>query len=420
MSARRQNSEVLQVTDLKGRRMEPARVILRVLRAEGATGVSQRVARAAYRRSGARASDFALRPEDISDSVTLRLETPAAAPPIGAQLRVAWVTTPPAPGSGGHTTMFRMVEAVEAAGHTCTIYLYDRYRGDVHRHARTVRAWWPGVLAEVREVDDGMEGADVVVATSWPTAHVVAAQTRFAVRRMYLVQDYEPYFYPRGSEYALAEDTYRFGFRCVTIGNMVADLLQRECGVSAAVATFGCDSQVYRLTNPRKRSGIVFYARPDAPRRGFELAVLALAEIKRRRPDQVIHVFGDDPRLPFDTVMHGRLTPAQLCELYNQCAAGLALSFTNISLTAAEMLACGVVPVVNDHEFARADLNHSDVRWAPATPAGLADHLEEAVARSPARPFADQAPAGHVGLGSGWTEATGTFLRTLEDEVWSH
>ena len=45
--------------------------------------------------------------------------------------------------------------------------------------------------------------------------------------RFYLAQDYEPYFYGRGSAYELAEDTYRFGFRMLTVGHMVADELQR-------------------------------------------------------------------------------------------------------------------------------------------------------------------------------------------------
>src|SRR5689334_10120771 len=41
---------------------------------------------------------------------------PAAAP--GQPLTVGWVCTPPSAGSGGHTTMFRMVAALEAHGHT--------------------------------------------------------------------------------------------------------------------------------------------------------------------------------------------------------------------------------------------------------------------------------------------------------------
>ena len=35
----------------------------------------------------------------------------------GSPLRIAWICTPPAPGSGGHTTIFRMIEALERAGH---------------------------------------------------------------------------------------------------------------------------------------------------------------------------------------------------------------------------------------------------------------------------------------------------------------
>lgn len=36
-------------------------------------------------------------------------------------------------------------------------------------------------------------------------------------RRVYFVQDYEPYLYPHGSAYTLADDTYRFGFQAIAL-----------------------------------------------------------------------------------------------------------------------------------------------------------------------------------------------------------
>jgi hypothetical protein len=80
-------------------------------------------------------------------------------------------------------------------------------------------------------------------------------------------------------------------------------------------------------------------------------------------------------------VSHGSLTPERLNLLYNQVVTGLALSFTNISLVAEEMLAAGVVPVVNDSPLARADLRHPDVLWARPTAIALAEALQSAVDR---------------------------------------
>ncbi len=146
--------------------------------------------------------------------------------------------------------MFRMIEAVEAAGHTCVLYLYDRFAGEMSRHEQVIRQYWPRVRAEIRSVAEGLAPLDAYVATAWQTAHVLAVRGHVPTRRLYLVQDFEPFFYPQGSEYALAEDSYRFGFQHLAIGNMCAHLLKEKFNVDAPVAAYGCDTSVYNLTNP--------------------------------------------------------------------------------------------------------------------------------------------------------------------------
>jgi O-antigen biosynthesis protein len=387
----------------------------RVLQRTGTRGLAQRVARVAYQRLGAAELDFPLELADVADSRGLRLAVPARRPARGTPLTVGWICTPPAPGSGGHTTLFRMVEAVEAAGHTCVLYLYDRFAGDLARHEQVIRACWPTMRAEVRSVAGGLAPLDAYVASAWPTAHVLAARADLPTRRLYFIQDFEPFFYPQGSEYTLAEDTYRFGFRAITVGTMIAELLADLFGVPAAVADFGCDTSVYRLSNvDGERTGVVFYARRDVARRGFMLGVLALREFHRRHPDYDIHLFGDaSARVPFPAVNHGRLSPSRLADLYNRCAAGIAMSFTNVSLVPEEMLACGAVPVVVDSRYARAGLANPYVRWALPTPGALAEALGDAVGKQESRVDI----AGSVRARS-WESAQRVTLRTIEDEVY--
>lgn len=353
--------------------------VVAIARRDGLSGLSHRVIRRAYKASRAGDLEFALHAGDIADSTRLDLATPSTPVPAGRPLRVGWVMTPPSPGSGGHTTIFRMVKALEDVGHTCELILYDRFGGDPARQAEVIRRTWPWIRASVRGEQQPGADLDVCLATSWQTAHVLARRP-WTTRRMYFVQDYEPYFFPRGAEYALAEDTYRFGFPIVAIGHMVADVVGNEVGVPATVAPFGTDSSVYRLENRGARNGVVFYTKPDVPRRGFQLGVLALEDFHRRRPDQEIHLFGDDvPDLPFPATRHGRLTPVELNRLYNRTRAGFAMSFTNISLVAEEMLASGTIPVVGDSWLARADLGNPFVSWGAPTPGGLADALIDAV-----------------------------------------
>ncbi|MFC4784705.1 rhamnosyltransferase WsaF family glycosyltransferase [Nocardioides sp. MAHUQ-72] len=354
--------------------------LARKLRAEGAREGAKRVVRRAYRALDAGSLDFPLLDVDIADSTRLLLAEPLPVD-VGRPLRVGWVTTPPGPGSGGHTTMFRMIAALERHGHTCVVLLYDRHHGSLRTHEHVIRSCWPDVRAEVAWVDDGIGATDACVATSWATAHVLALRSeQLRIHRLYLVQDYEPYFYARGSEYELAADTYRFGFTNVALGRMVQERLTEEIGVSSELLPFSCDTTVYRRVDGGPRSGIVFYAKPDVPRRGYRLGILALAEFHRRHPDQEIRVYGDPlPELQIPVTRLSRLAPSELNEIYNRSVAGLALSFTNISLVAEEMLAAGCVPIVNDAGGARADLDNPHVAWAPATPGGLADALCEAV-----------------------------------------
>ena len=383
---------------------------IRRLRRAGVSGLAQRVAARAYRATDARSLGFQLETVDIVGSV------PDVAPSHGP-LVVGWVTSPPAAGSGGHTTLFRMVEGLEARGHRCVVFLYDRHGLDVAQRTAELRQGWPNVRAEVRDARAGISGVDAVVASSWESAHVVATRCAEPTRRLYFVQDYEPYFYPRGSEYELAAMSYRFPFRRIALGEMVRGCLGSELGLDSDVVPFGCDTDVYRLPEPvRPRSGVVLYAKPDVGRRGYLLARLALERFHRVHPDQEIHVYGSRPAdLPFPVTFHGRLTPDELNRLYGGVTAGLAMSFTNISLVAEEMLAAGVVPVVNDSPLARADLANPYVRWAEPTPDGIATQLAAAVTEPDVAGRAGKAAASVIGRS--WAPAQAQVARIVEDEV---
>ncbi|MFZ4518200.1 MAG: glycosyltransferase family 1 protein [Microthrixaceae bacterium] len=383
----------------------------------GPRELARRVARRAYQRLGAQELEFPLLADDVADSARLDLPVPTRRPARGAPLRIAWISEPPARGSGGHTTMFRMIQGLERAGHTCELLLYDRYGGNLDLQREVVRSAWPFVDAAVRGIGDGLDGYDACVATAWSTAHVLARRSAgIPCRRLYLAQDFEPFFYPRGDRYALAEDTYRFGFRTVTIGHMAADLIAPVAGVRPTVAEFGCDTDVYRLTGAGPRDAAVLYLNPSSERRGLRLALLAMAELHRRHPEVEIITFGDDRvDLPFPATRLGVQTPESLARIYNRAITGLALSFTNISLIAEELLACGVIPVVNDHPYARADLAHPDVRWALATPGALADALCAAI-EAPDREERARGAAAGVRTGH-WAPAQATLVAAVEDEV---
>lgn len=326
--------------------------------------------------------ELPVRPEDIVDTYPPGfIGNPR---PRYGKLEVGWVCTPPGPGSGGHTTFFRMVQAVADRGHNCKVLLYDRNSDDVARHVPVIRKHWPHLTAQICSLADGFDGMDAIVASSWPTAYAAAARRRRDIHSFYFIQDYEPYFYPRGTLYALAENSYRLGFLNVALGEMIGAVMRAELGQEpAATVPFACDTETYRLLEgdgQQPRQGVVYYAKRDVDRRGYLLAKLALERFHSLHPEQNIHVYGDRINgwsIPVRN--HGNLPPAELNLLYNQTIAGLAISFTNISLVPEELLAAGNVPVLNESAFSAQVLKDPDVVWSPATPHGMAGALAHAV-----------------------------------------
>lgn len=391
---------------------ERIRQTARLMRDEGGRAVAARLlARGAKQLAPAGYGDLPLAREDLVRAGEVAasgwvLPAPAAMTPDGS-LKVAWVCLPPRAGSGGHTTMFRMVSALERAGHQCVVYLQDQHGWALDQHRRTIRAWWPEVQADIRDLAGGIEDAHAVFATAWMTAYPVLASPAKGVR-CYFVQDFEPSFYPAGSESLLAEATYRFGFHGVTAGRWLADRLRREYSMPADHFDFGCDLDRY-TPDPAlagRRTGVCYYCRPSTPRRAYELAIVALDLFAARHPDVDIHLFGQPAgRLPFRATSHGLLTPEQLNDLYNRCIAGLSLSATNVSLVPHEMLASGCIPVVNDAEHNRVVLDNPEVTYAAATPFELANALSALVSRPERERVAAAERAAASVQGASWEHA---------------
>jgi hypothetical protein len=334
----------------------------------------------------------------------------------GQQLIANWVISPPSPRSGGHTTLFRIVRYLEAHGYLNRVYFYDVYGGDHSYYESIVRNYYD-FHGSVASVDNGMEDAHLVVATGWPTAYPVF-NSRCTGKRFYFVQDYEPYFSPVGAVSLLAENTYQMGFHAITAGKWLAHKLSVEFGMASDSFEFGCDTSVYHLAQNTKRSGLIFYARPEAARRGFELGLMAMEVFAARNPDIDLHFYGDTiGKLPFRVIDHGRVSPDQLNRIYNQCFAGLSLSLTNVSLVPHEMLAAGCIPVVNEAVQNRIVLDNPFVRYAPPTPHALASELE-ALIRTPDFDSLSQAAAASVRSAT-WDDAGATvdaILRRVLEE----
>lgn len=299
----------------------------------------------------------------------------------------AWIMSPPGVGSGGHQNLFRFIQFLEAAGHTATIYLYHAAGPidiDSVREMLATNPSFPDLQAPVVLLGDAgvAPGTDAIFATGWETAYP-AFLDRSAARRLYFVQDFEPAFYPVGSEYVLAENTYRFGFHGIAAGAWLPQRLA-SYGMDCDYFDFGADTDLYRHVNDDVRNEVFFYARPVTPRRGFELGLLALQRFAEERPDYLINLAGWDVGAWDIAFPHRNLSTLPITELtdvYNRCATALVLSLTNMSLLPLELLACGVIPVLNDGDNNALVARNDFIEYSPASPSAMARKLIEVVDR---------------------------------------
>ncbi len=259
-------------------------------------------------------------------------------------------------GSGGHMTIFRLMEQLERKGHVCTIWIDDPLgfnaegaavlRGTIREHFRPLNA----------PVFKGFEdwfGADVVLATGWQTAYTTMLLPNCGARA-YLVQDNEPDFYAASAEREFAEATYGLGLHGIAASPWLAERVI-ERGGTCGVFDLAADHSVYYPRDlAREERTIAFYARAETPRRGVALGALALEQVVERRPDTRIVSFGtpNPAGIGVPSESAGVLSADELARLYSQATVGLCLSLTNYSLIPGEMLACGLPCVDVDHPSA--------------------------------------------------------------------
>jgi WsaF, C-terminal domain/WsaF, N-terminal domain len=162
----------------------------------------------------------------------------------------------------------------------------------------------PGTRA-APPVEDGLPSIpigprDVFIATFWPTA-LFALEVRAWQEATYgtapetfayLIQDFEPGFYPRSAAYLLSSETYCAPGSTIAIFN--TSLLQREfheAGLRFS-AEFSFEPRLapalrdVLATPTRERSRtIIVYGRPSKPRNGFGLIVDGLRAWRAATPD---------------------------------------------------------------------------------------------------------------------------------------
>jgi glycosyltransferase involved in cell wall biosynthesis len=212
------------------------------------------------------------------------------------------------------------------------------------------------IILDTTEAIINIPPSDYSVATLWTTAYVLLGVQNTGCK-FYMIQDFEPAFYPAGSTYAQAELSYRFGFYGIANTQSLKEIYERDYGGCAVVLKPTIDKTVFYPGTEQKPSSpkrLFYYARPGTPRNGFELAAAALQRLKQKYGDAIDIVCAGAGWNPaeygLDNVVRsiGMLPYAETGDLYRSCHAGFVMMMTkHPSYLPFELMACGAIVVTN-------------------------------------------------------------------------
>ncbi len=265
-------------------------------------------------------------------------------------------------------------------------------------YAARVRAAFPAlseshiVVRQAKGDLASLPASDACMATHWTTAYA-ALRDNQTKRKCYLIQDFEPLFFPAGSISAQVEATYRFGFYGIANTHTLQRIYCQEYDGQGTCFQPCVDTDLFHPASDRNppHSGqpqtVFFYGRPDNPRNGFELGITALRKLKQHLGARVRIVAAGQRWAPADYGLAGivenlgLLSYQETAELYRDCDVGLAMMFTrHPSYLPLEFMASGCL-VVSNPNSATAWLLRDRENCLLALPSAscLADALAQAL-----------------------------------------
>src|SRR5581483_11567514 len=201
--------------------------------------------------------------------------------------------------------------------------------------------------------------SDIPFCTIWVSAYLLLRFNK-TKRKYYFIQDYEPLFYVAGSTFALAESTYRFGFRgVVNTPGLLAAVNQRH-GLEGVSFIPTVNQELYHRDSQRDDSKvrIFFYSRPFNPRNAFNLGILTIKHLLDRYGDRIEIITAGAQWDEAQYGLKGRITNLNLIKtldevaaLYRTCHIGFAYMMNkHTTYQMLEYTASGMATVMNNNE----------------------------------------------------------------------
>jgi O-antigen biosynthesis protein len=297
-------------------------------------------------------------------------------------------------GFNGIQTIFRFIEKLSREGVKNRIVIYDNPAMDVAKLEQDMLASFPALTDYEIIVfdDDKLKGianlpeSDIAFCTIWVSAYLLLRYNK-TKRKYYFIQDYEPLFYVAGSTYALAESTYRFGFRGVVNTPGLLAAINQHHGLEGVSFIPAVNHALYyqdKTRSANKKVRIFFYARPLNPRNSFNLGILTIKHLLDRYGSKIEIITAGATWNEAEYGLKGQVTNLGLIKslddvasLYRTCDIGFAYMMNkHTTYQMMEYSASGMATVMNeneDHHWLHKD--GENCLLAEPSPAAMAEKI---------------------------------------------
>ena len=202
--------------------------------------------------------------------------------------------------SAGFFGVFQVARFLRSTDLNVRLVLFDNFDFSMERFRKKFQDY-PGMEDILDEVEVEYIGErkhplhvspdDVCVATVWYSAHFAKkiGDVLGGRRFLYLIQDYETNFFPGGSLFALADETYGYdyaalfstaplaeSFRQADIGGFASRGLPGIFFNNACSSSLASREEFLAMNADKPKRKLVFYSRPIVDRNMFNLAALSL------------------------------------------------------------------------------------------------------------------------------------------------
>lgn len=271
--------------------------------------------------------------------------------------------------SGGMDVIYKYADLLAKKGNDVVVYKpikscnMHRYNGRTKNRVHQIYCSLKGFAASFspkrndkfvwKVANETVRDADVVIATSWPTAYMINKLSSQKGDKYYFVQDFEVW-----DNRKMGLESYRLPLKKIVISSWINKKLHDELGIGPFPIVYnGIDTTIYRRCNTNKKAEKVqlLMLNHTLEKKGVKYGLRVFEEISSRYSNCKLLMFGtcDGSNLPDYVEYYQCPSKEKLVELYSSSDIFIFPSLEEgWGLTPLEAMACGCAVVGTRTGFA--------------------------------------------------------------------